>query len=178
MTPDNHHSEQDMLSFITEGGSLPVYASAGVSVAVVMLIAAAVIVISVCVCLRRRKNRNMNTTDNVAYHYSSGQQTMTINEVSTDITANDPDCVDDTYSYATQPTTAVLTSNAAYNAVSRYGRDDKVELQYNDAYPVSVAENSAYQTGGTAISTSGNAACKALNSTTFSEGYVCDSISS
>ena len=54
------------------------------------------------------------------------------------------------------PTTAVLTSNAAYNAVSRYGRDDKVELQDNDAYPVSVAENSAYQTGGTAISTSGN----------------------
>ena len=167
MTPDNHCSEQDMLSFInitfilsvksTEGGSLPVYASVGVSVAVVMLIAAAVIVISVCVCLRRRKNRNMNTTDNVAYHYTSGQQTMTINEAYTDARANDPDYVDDTYSYATPPTTAVLTSNAAYNAVSRFGHDDKAELQHNDG------------TG-----TSANAAYIAIYSTSSTEENVYD----
>ena len=155
MTPDNHCSEQDMLSFInitftlsvksTEGGSLPVYANAGVSVAVVMLIAAAVIVISVCVCLRRRKNRNMNTTDNVAYHYSSGQQMTTINKAYADARANDPDCVDDTYSYATPPTTAVLTSNAAYNAVSRFGHDDKAERQHNDG----TAYNAIYSTPST-----------------------------
>ena len=131
------------------GGALSVYVSVGVSVAVVVLVAVAVIAISVSVCLRKtKKSKHVNTTDNVAYHCSSDPETMTINEAYTDIIANDPNYVyvDSTYSYATQPTTAVMTSNVAYNALSCSGRNDEIKLETNDAYdPVSVAENVAYQ---------------------------------
>ena len=64
-----------------------------------------------------------------------------MSEAYTDVIANDPNYVDGTYSYATQPTTAVLISNAAYNALSWSGRNDEIKLETNDAYdPVSVAE--------------------------------------
>ena len=64
---------------------LLVYISAGVSGAVVVLVAAAVTVISVSVCLRKRMNKHVKTTDNVTYLYSSGQETMKINEVYAEI---------------------------------------------------------------------------------------------
>ena len=144
----------------------------------VVLVAAAVTVISVSVCLRKRKNKHVNTTENVAYHCSSGQETIKINEAYTEIIANDPNYVDETYSYATLPTTAVLTSNAAYNAVSCSGRNEEINLETNDAYdPVNVAENIAYQTSDTAdVITSVNEAYIAVESTPFSEESVYESV--
>ena len=88
--------------------------------------AAAVIVISVIVCLRKRNNKHINITDNVAYgtsrelsacddvanQPSSGQLEMKSN---TETRASDSNYTDDMYAYATPPTTAILTSNVAYN---------------------------------------------------------------
>ena len=156
-------------SVAEHSGALSVYVSVGVSGAVVVLVAAAVTVISASVCLRRRKNKQVNTTDNVAYHCSGGPETMTINEAYTDIIASDPNYMydDDTYSYATLPSTAVLTPNAAYNAVSCSGHITEIELETNDAYePVSVAENVTYQTSDTDVRTSAN------------EAYICSQLHS
>ena len=87
-----------------------IYVSVGASAAVVVLIAAAVTstVISVSVCLKKRKNKHVNTTDNVAYHYSSGQDTMESNKA---------------YQYTTtDPAIAAVTSaNIAYNVIRREG---------------------------------------------------------
>ena len=88
-----------------------------------------------------------------------------------------PNYVDETYSYATLPTTAVLTSNAAYNALSCSGRNDQIKLETNDAYdPVSVAENVAYQTSTADVITSVNEAYIAVESTPFSEESVYESV--
>ena len=100
--------------------------SAGVSGVVVVLIAAAVIVISVTVCLRKRNNKHINITDNVAYSTSRNEIELS----ACDDVANQPSSEqlkmnnntetrasdsDDMYAYATPPTTAILTSNVAYN---------------------------------------------------------------
>ena len=100
--------------------------SAGVSGVVVVLIAAAVIVISVTVCLRKRNNKHVNVSDNVAYGVSRNEIELS----ACDDVANQPNSrqlkmknnaetranyTDDVYAYATPPTTAILTSNAAYN---------------------------------------------------------------
>ena len=84
-----------------------IYVSIGMK-AVVVLIAAAVTVISVLVCLKKRKNKHVNTTDNVAYHHSSGQVTMESNKA---------------YQYTTTDpaTTAVTSANIAYNVIRREG---------------------------------------------------------
>ena len=92
-----------------DGAILSLYVSVGVSGAVIALIAAAVIVISVTVCLRKRNNKHVNAT---IYQSSSGQVVMKTNEAYAETRASDSD---DMYAYATQPTTAILTSNAAYN---------------------------------------------------------------
>ena len=95
----------------------------------VVLIAAAVIVIFVTVCLRKRNNKHVNVSDNVAYGVSrneielsacddaanqpsSGQLKMKNN---TETRASDSNYTDDMYAYVTPPTTAILTSNVAYN---------------------------------------------------------------
>ena len=92
-----------------DGAILSLYVSVGVSGAVIALIAAAVIVISVTVCLRKRNNKHVNVT---IYQSASGQVVMKTNEAYAETRASDSD---DMYAYATQPTTAILTSNAAYN---------------------------------------------------------------
>ena len=85
--------------------------------------------ISVTVCLRKRNNKHVNVYDNVAYatsrneielsacddvanQPSSGQLKMKNN---TETRASDSNYIDDMYAYATPPTTAILTSNVAYN---------------------------------------------------------------
>ena len=92
-----------------DGAILSLYVSVGVSGAVIALIAAAVIVISVTVCLRKRNNKHVNVT---IYQSASGQVVMKTNEAYAETRASDSD---DMYAYATQPTTAILTSNVAYN---------------------------------------------------------------
>ena len=102
--------------------------SAGVSGVVVVLIAAAVIVISVTVCLRKRNNKHVNVSDNVAYGVSRNEIELS----ACDDVANQPNSrqlkmknntetrasdSDDVYAYTTPPTTAILTSNAAYNVL-------------------------------------------------------------
>ena len=110
-------------------GIIIIALSAGVSGVVVVLIAAAVIVISVTVCLRKRNNKHINVTDKFAYgtsrneielsacddaanQPSSGQLKMKNN---TETRASDSNYTDEMYAYATPPTTAILTSNVAYN---------------------------------------------------------------
>ena len=95
-----------------DGAILSLYVSVGVSGAVIALIAAAVIVISVTVCLRKRNNKHVNAT---IYQSSSGQVVMKTNEAYAETRASDSNYTDDMYAYATQPTTAILTSNTAYN---------------------------------------------------------------
>ena len=126
-----------------EAESNATYISVGVSGAVVALIAAAVIVMSVTVCLRKRNNKHVNITDNVAYGVSrneielsacddvanqpsSEQLIMIANEAYAGTQASDSNYINDNHmdNYATEPTTAILTPNAAYNA--------QIELQ-NDA---------------------------------------------
>ena len=100
---------------VDDGAILSLYVSVGLSGVVIALIAAAVIVISVTVCLRKRNNKRMNITDNVAYQSSSGQVVMKTNEAYAETRASDSNYTDDMYAYATPPTTAILTFNAAYN---------------------------------------------------------------
>ena len=92
-----------------DGAILSLYVSVGVSGAV---IAAAVIVISVTVCLRKRNNKHVNVT---IYQSSSGQVVMKTNEAYAETRASDSNYTDDMYAYATQPTTAILAPNVAYN---------------------------------------------------------------
>ena len=95
-----------------DGAVLSLYVSVGVSGAVIALIAAAAIVISVTVCLRKRNNKHVNVT---IYQSSSGQVVMKTNEAYAETRASDSNYTDDMYAYATQPTTAVLAPNVAYN---------------------------------------------------------------
>ena len=122
-----------------DGAILSLYVSVGVSGAVIALIAAAVIVISVTVCLRKRNNKYVNAT---IYQSSSGQVVMKTNEAYAETRASDSD---DMYAYATQPTTAILTSNAAYNV--RTSTDAvptssaaRIPTYTNDAYGVTCRE--------------------------------------
>ena len=122
-----------------DGAILSLYVSVGVSGAVIALIAAAVIVISVTVCLRKRNNKHVNVT---IYQSSSGQVVMKTNEAYAETRASDSD---DMYAYATQPTTAILTSNAAYNV--RTSTDAvptssaaRIPTYTNDAYGVTCRE--------------------------------------
>ena len=95
-----------------DGAILSLYVSVGVSGAVIALIAAAVIVISVTVCLRKRNNKHVIVT---IYQSSSGQVVMKTNEAYAETRPSDSNYTDDVYAYATPPTTAILTSNVAYN---------------------------------------------------------------
>ena len=88
------------------------YISAGVGVAMVVLIAAAV---SGSVCLRKRKNSHVNTTDNVAYHYSSGRTIYNQDTMKT----SDPNII--------------TLANDAYGIT--HGADD-VPTSQNEAYAV------------------------------------------
>ena len=118
------------------------YVSVGVSGAVIALIAAAVIVISVTVCLRKR---NSKVTNDVIYQSSSGQVVMKTNEAYVETRASDSNYTDDVYAYATQPTTAVLTSNAAYNVHTSTdavptSSAARIPTSTNDAYGVTCRE--------------------------------------
>ena len=122
-----------------DGAILSLYVSVGVSGAVIALIAAVVIVISVTVCRRKRNNKHVNVT---IYQSSSGQVVMKTNEAYAETGASDSD---DMYAYATQPTTAILTSNAAYNV--RTSTDAvptssaaRIPTYTNDAYGVTCRE--------------------------------------
>ena len=122
-----------------DGAILSLYVSVGVSGAVIALIAAAVIVISVTVYLRKRNNKHVNAT---IYQSSSGQVVMKTNEAYAETRFSDSD---DMYAYAIQPTTAILTSNAAYNvrtstdAVSTSSAA-RIPTYTNDAYGVTCRE--------------------------------------
>ena len=76
-----------------------------------MLIAIAHVVLLVTVCLHRKKTKNsyVNTTPNVAYKSTSDQCIMRANEAYVDNREN-------YYSYAVEPTLAILATNTAYNA--------------------------------------------------------------
>ena len=116
---------------VTESHALPmyiIYVSVGASAAVVVLIAAAVTVISVSVYLKKRKNKHVNTTDNVAYHDSSGQVTMESNKA---------------YQYTTTDpaTTAVTSANIAYNVIRREGPHEYEAISFD----LTVDTTPAYQ---------------------------------
>ena len=125
-----------------DGAILSLYVSVGVSGAVIALIAAAVIVISVTVCLRKRNNKHVNVT---IYQSSSGQVVMKTNEAYAETRASDSNYTDYMFAYATQPTTAILTYNAAYNV--RTSTDAvptssaaRIPTYTNDAYGVTCRE--------------------------------------
>ena len=129
-------------------GILPLYVSVGVGGA---LIAAAVIAISVTVCLRKR---NKKVTNGVIYQSSihSGQVIMKTNEAYVETRASDSN---DMYMYATPPTTAILTSNAAYNVhtstdvvydlpTSSGNGETDIPTTTNEAYDVTRKARSGY----------------------------------
>ena len=79
------------------------------------------------------------------YQSSSGQVVMKTNEAYAETRASDSNYTDDMYAYATQPTTAILTSNAAYNV--RTSTDAvptssaaRIPTYTNDAYGVTCRE--------------------------------------
>ena len=124
-----------------DGAILSLYVSVGVSGAVIALIAAAVIVISVTVCLRKRNNKHVNVTI-ILYQFTSGQVVMKTNEAYAETRPSDSD---DMYAYATQPTTAILTSNAAYNVHTSTdavptSSAARIPTSTNDAYGVTCRE--------------------------------------
>ena len=105
---------------------------------------------SVTVCLRKR---NSKVTNDVIYQSSSGQVIMKTNEAYAETRASDSNYTDDMYAYATQPTTAVLTSNAAYNVhtstdVVPTSSAARIPTSSNDAYGVTcsiaISTNEAY----------------------------------
>ena len=118
------------------------YVSVGVSGVVIALIVAAVIVISVTVCLRKR---NIKVTNDVIYQSSSGQVIMKTNEAYAETRASDSNYTDDMYAYVTQPTTAILTSNTAYNVHTSTdavptSSAARIPTSTNDAYGVTCRE--------------------------------------
>ena len=125
-----------------DGAILSLYVSVGVSGAVIALIAAVVIVISVTVCRRKRNNKHVNAT---IYQSSSGQVVMKTNEAYAETRASDFNYTDDMYVYATQPTTAILTSNTAYNVHTSMdavptSSTARIPTYTNDAYDVTCRE--------------------------------------
>ena len=80
--PPDYTSSQSSSVAAGIGGGI----AAAVVLLVVVLVVAVVVVLvlrqtdTVSVCLRKRKNKHVNTTDNVAYHCSSGPETIQISE--------------------------------------------------------------------------------------------------
>ena len=109
------------------------YISAGVGVAMVVLIAAAV---SGSVCLMKRKNNCVNTTDNVAYHYSSGR--MIYNQDT--MKSSDPNIItlaNDAYGITHGADDVTTSQNAAYYAVTDVACQSSgsgMRLKINEAY--------------------------------------------
>ena len=105
-----------------------------VTVTVLTAIAAvvAIIVISVCVCLLwKRKNKHVNTTDNVAYHSSSGPD-MKINEV-----INDPSIstsTNDAYGITHRTNDVTTSQNEAYGVITHPSSGSGVRMNLNEAY--------------------------------------------
>ena len=104
-------------------GVLLMYISAGVIVAVVVLVTTAVNVISVSVCLRKKKkkkNKHVKTTENVAYHYGTGNglEMMQVNEAYGSVDAVSP----------TNNNELVTCMNDAYLAMHELGLSE--EHQY------------------------------------------------
>ena len=153
--------------------ALLVYISAGVSGAVVVLVAATVTVISVSVCLRKRKNKQVNTTDKLAYHYSSGPETMKINDAYAEI--SDPSITtstNDAYGITRGASDVTASQNEAYVATDGVCQSSGsgMRMKTNEAYAdMSSAINEdayTYVTQRTSVVlTATNAACNAHTST-------------
>ena len=86
----------------------------------VVLVAAAVTVISVSVCLRKRKNKHVNTTDNVAYHDSSGQEMMQVNDAYASVDAVSP----------TNNNELLTSVNDAYLAMHELELNEECQYEY------------------------------------------------
>ena len=146
-----------------EGSSaLSLYVSVGVGVAVVVLIATAVTVVSVSVCLRKRKNKHVNTTDNVAYHCSSKQVMMNVNEIYTEISdLNIATSTKDAYgiSHGASDVTPSQNEDNPVNGVAHQPSGNGVRMKINEAYG---SVNVTAQTDKTELKTSVNVAYLAV----------------
>ena len=121
--------------------SPPQYASSSITVVVIVTVTVltaavvAVIVISVCVCLLwKRKNKHVNTTDNVAYHSSSGPD-MKINEVYAEI--NDPSIstsTNDAYGITHRANDVTTSQNEAYGVITHPSSGSGFRMNLNEAY--------------------------------------------
>ena len=122
--------------------SPPLDASSSITVVVIVIVTvltaaavAAVIVISVCVCLLwKRKNKHVNTTDNVAYHSSSGPE-MKISEVYAEI--NDPSIstsTNDAYGVTHRTNDVTTSQNEAYGVITHPSSGSGFRMNLNEAY--------------------------------------------
>ena len=101
------------------------------------IVAAAVTVISVSVCLKKRKNNHVNTTDNVAYHCSSGPETIKINEAYAEISGPSiTTSTNDAYGITPGASDVTTSQNEAYVVTDGacQSSGSGMRMKINDAY--------------------------------------------
>ena len=147
-----------------EGSSaLSLYVSVGFNAAVVVLVAVTVVSVSVSVCLRKRKNKHVNTTDNVAYHCSSNQVMMNVNEIYTEISdLNIATSTNDACGiiHGASDITPSQNEDNAVNGVAHQPSGSGVRMKINEAYS---SVNVTAQTDKTELKTSVNVAYLAVS---------------